>query len=1360
MSASLQRLLPLLMRLCLVLAAILLTATHAAAATCQDVNTDLGSGRTLTVADIPGGSTNRVQSWSYSLNAGEKVTWQSAGTQDGSGNTWALLRIFTDTTDPYADADTSTGSFSRSGTYTAASGGEDIYMDLEVNRNNTETSGASVTLTASCSAATASTNANLSNLSLSSGTLSPSFASGTTSYTASVANGVSTITATPTVSDATATVKVNGTTVTSGTASGSINLSVGTNTITTVVTAQDGSTTKTYTVTVTRAAAVSTDANLSNLSLSSGTLSPSFASGTTSYTASVANGVSTITVTPTVSDATATVKVNGTTVTSGTASGTINLSVGTNTITTVVTAQDSTTTKTYTVTVTRAAAVSTDANLANLSLSSGTLSPSFASGTTSYTASVANGVSTITVTPTVSDATATVKVNGTTVTSGTASGTINLSVGTNTITTVVTAQDSTTTKTYTVTVTRAAAVSTDANLANLSLSSGTLSPSFASGTTSYTASVANGVTSLTVTPTVSDATATVTVNGTTVTSGTASSTINLSVGTNTITTVVTAQDGSTTKTYTVTVTRAAAVSTDANLANLSLSSGTLSPSFASGTTSYTASVANGVSTITVTPTVSDATATVTVNGTTVTSGTASGSINLSVGTNTITTVVTAQDGTTTKTYTVTVTRAAPVTLIPQGGALASGNIGQTYSQNISATGGTSASGPYTFSVTGSLPAGLTLSAAGAITGIPMVAGESSFTVTAKDADGTTGSAVYTLLIEGQIILSPGAGSLSSGIVGTPYSQGFSATGGKAPYSFAVSGTLPTGLSLSSNGALSGTPTAAANASFTVTVTDADRITASGTYSLAIVAAAIKLSPNGGELAKGMAGEQYSQPITATGGVGATTFSLVSGTLPKGMSLNLSTGELTGPLEIGSEGDYSFVLQARDSTGNLGIGSYSLKVAPRSVTVTDKQIEVQAGSTPADVPLHRGATGGPFVTAEKTFVEPPNAGTATIIRGQFAQATTTTPVGWYLQFTPNPSYAGQVRVGFRLTSALGVSNTGTVTYTIAFDKKKVTDEINGLVEDFVRARQNLLASTIKVPDLMKRRRLETAKDPVTTRIQPSASGVTLGFSTSLVQMESAGSTGTRGSGGSLSPFNIWIDGTFMAHNREQNGDRWGSFAMISTGADYLVTDKLLLGLSFHYDRMTDPTDKDAELTGNGWLAGPYASMEIAKGVFWNANVLYGGSVNDIETEFWDGDFDTSRWLFDSSINGEWRLDADTVLVPKLRAVYLSETVKDYAVNNAQGDRLNIKGFTTEQLRVSLGADLSRDIHLENGMVLTPRIGVTGGYSGLDGSGVFGQVSAGLSLNAEAAWTLDFDLLFNIDNDGERSPGARARIGGRF
>jgi uncharacterized repeat protein (TIGR02543 family) len=109
-----------------------------------------------------------------------------------------------------------------------------------------------------------SNDANLSALSLSSGALSPTFSSSTIGYTASVANAVTSITVTPTVNQANATVRVNGTTVSSASPSGSINLNVGSNTITVLNTAQDGTTTKTYTITVTRAPPAPTITNIDN----------------------------------------------------------------------------------------------------------------------------------------------------------------------------------------------------------------------------------------------------------------------------------------------------------------------------------------------------------------------------------------------------------------------------------------------------------------------------------------------------------------------------------------------------------------------------------------------------------------------------------------------------------------------------------------------------------------------------------------------------------------------------------------------------------------------------------------------------------------------------------------------------------------------------------------------------------------------------------------------------------------------------------------------------------------------------------------------------------------------------------------
>lgn len=114
------------------------------------------------------------------------------------------------------------------------------------------TTGASITIANHTPTAT---DADLSGLSVSAGSLSPAFASGTTLYTMSVDNDVATTTITPTVSQSGATVTVNGSSVTSGSASSSINLAVGITSVDVVVTALDGTTTNAYTIQFTRAPA-------------------------------------------------------------------------------------------------------------------------------------------------------------------------------------------------------------------------------------------------------------------------------------------------------------------------------------------------------------------------------------------------------------------------------------------------------------------------------------------------------------------------------------------------------------------------------------------------------------------------------------------------------------------------------------------------------------------------------------------------------------------------------------------------------------------------------------------------------------------------------------------------------------------------------------------------------------------------------------------------------------------------------------------------------------------------------------------------------------------------------------------------
>jgi|GEM_PF-2102511 len=307
-----------------------------------------------------------------------------------------------------------------------------------------------LTITITDSTPTVSSDATLSALAISSGTLSPAFVPGTTSYTASVAYSVSSVNVTPTVNQADAVVKVNGVTTASGTPS-AVGLSVGVNTLTILVTAQDTTTTETYTITINRAAA--TDASITPSTAGFDKYNGAAGYADVAVTKSdgdhtlngIKNGAVTLALNNdyTMAGDTVTIKKEYlTTLVTGPAVLTFDYSGGTDPVL-AITITDST------------PAASSDATLSALAISSGTLSPAFVPGTTSYTATVAYSVSSVNVTPTVNQADAVVKVNGVTTASGTPSA-VGLSVGVNTIPILVTAQDATTTKTYTLTITRAA----------------------------------------------------------------------------------------------------------------------------------------------------------------------------------------------------------------------------------------------------------------------------------------------------------------------------------------------------------------------------------------------------------------------------------------------------------------------------------------------------------------------------------------------------------------------------------------------------------------------------------------------------------------------------------------------------------------------------------------------------------------------------------------------------------------------------------------------------------------------------------------------------------------------------------------
>ena len=265
---------------------------------------------------------------------------------------------------------------------------------------------------------------------------------------------------------------------------------------------------------------------------------------------------------------------------------------------------------------------------------------------------------------------------------------------------------------------------------------------------------------------------------------------------------------------------------------------------------------------------------------------------------------------------------ASVLQLTSGCSLAPAISGVPYNETLTVGGGVP---PYTWSLNSPLPTGLSLSRDGVVSGAALGNG-GVFLVRVQDARGTVSEQSCSLAVNAPVVNVTTACPLPTGMIGQPYAQRIGATGGVPPYNWAVIGSLPSGMSLSSEGVLSGNPGSAGPVSFRFLVTDAAGNSAAAGCNLVVQRSVFSMTTC--PLPNASVGVDYIQSLNVDGGTSPYVFSVVSG-LPPGMNLNTS-GLLTGrPREAGKA---TVTIRVMDSAGRTSTQACGMQVNPSALTI--------------------------------------------------------------------------------------------------------------------------------------------------------------------------------------------------------------------------------------------------------------------------------------------------------------------------------------------------------------------------------------------------------------------------------------------
>jgi large repetitive protein len=616
-------------------------------------------------------------------------------------------------------------------------------------------------------------------------------------------------------------------------------------------------------------------------------------------------------------------------------------------------------------------------------------------------------------------------------------------------------------------------------------------------------------------------------------------------------------------------------------------------------------------------------------------------------------------------------------------SLPNARVGTAYSQTITASGGTA---PYVFEVTsGTVPEGLALGADGTLAGLPAEESNSAFTLRVTDSVGSTGTRAIQLIVDAAPTIRIGPETLNPGRQNQIYRETITGAGGAAPYHFVVSeGALPAGLTLSSEGVVTGTPTTSNETTFTITATDADGYSGTRAYTLFIEAElSAKVAEAIPTIVVGKDSVSFN-PVTAAGGRKPYRFS-ISPELPEGLVLNADTGEITGQGYRETDA-LSFTVTVTDASGAEATGTFELAVAAAPLEVGQTTFDLGRIDNEVDVQLT--VTGGtaPYTFAVETGTAPP------IGRAKDSSIINTLPPGLMLstsgRLTGKARYAGTYTFGVRIIDAKqrDILIQMTVTLTARPDPTLDPGVTAGVAAQTQAARKLAFAQSDNV-----NAHLESVRG-----CHDSSNEISL-------QVEGQGGVSLNQLSPEKNPICdssrvLWVGGVLNYRNQGEGPTL--STPGLTAGADVWLKSNLLLGLavgvgydSANLGRGLDNSARGISLTSYGmWTPTESLRLEALAG--------YGTVTLDIERRIMDGNEiatasrGANQYFGSVTAAGAYKLQL-LELEPYVRTEYVSSELSNYGEKTASNLALRYDELETEDFRGTIGLRIAHNFGTDFG-----------------------------------------------------------------